>query len=293
MRVLRLASFFALFACSSPAPSSVDGGIFKPPPGTDGGIKTDVGCAADTKLVYVISRDSYLYKFDPPSAAFTAVGRVDCFNGGSQVFSMTVDRSGTAWVLYLDGGIYKVSTKDATCALTGFNGGQKGFDQFGMAFSSDTPGGPESLYASDLAGKGLARIDPKSLVLSYVGPYDGAVSGRAAALTGTGDGHLFGFFTTTPARVGEIEKKTAHVPSSVSLTGINTGTDWAFAFWGGDFYLFTGDQGGGLPQSGSTSTVTRYRPADGSLVTVVKNAGFYVVGAGVSTCAPVVSPTPN
>jgi len=25
----------------------------------------------------------------------------------------------------------------------------------------------------------------------------------------------------------------------------------------------------------------------------VKNAGFYIVGAGVSTCAPVVSPTPN
>jgi len=81
MRAFHLASLLALFACSSPAPvTSSDGGVFKPPPGTDGGIKTDVGCATDTKLVYVISRDSYLYKFDPPTAAFTA-GTSGCTSG--------------------------------------------------------------------------------------------------------------------------------------------------------------------------------------------------------------------
>lgn len=282
----------ALVGCSSPTGNTPtkDGG-------TSGGdastIPTDLGCAADTKLVYVMSRDSYLYKFDPPSGVFTAVGRIDCFNGGAEVFSMTVDRAGYVWILYTDEQIYRVSTKDGSCNITAFTGGQLGFDRFGMAFSSDSPGGPESLYASDLLGKGVARIDTKSFKLTYIGPYDGPVAGRAAALTGTGDGHLHGFFTTDPARVGEIDKKSGHVTPSAPLTGVKTGTDWAFAFWGGDFWLFTADQSGSLPQQAQTTKVTRYRPKDQSLTVTVPSAGFFVVGAGVSTCAPVTVPDPK
>ncbi|CAN5668088.1 hypothetical protein BH09MYX1_BH09MYX1_54040 [soil metagenome] len=201
---MRLASrvLFAavLVGCSSETSTTPkkDGGTT----GGDAGVKTDLGCADDTKLVYVMTRDSYLYKFDPPTSVFTSVGRIDCFNGGAEVFSMTVDRAGYVWILYSDESIYRVSTKDGSCNITSWGAGQQGFDRFGMAFSSDSPGGPESLYASDLLGKGVARIDPKSLKLTYVGPYDGVVAGRAAALSGTGDGRLYGFFTTDPARVG-------------------------------------------------------------------------------------------
>ena len=267
-----------------------DGGIN---PGGDSSIPTDLGCDADTKLIYVMTRDSYLYRFDPPSSTFTSVGRIDCFNGGAEVFSMTVDRAGFVWILYTDEAIYKVNTKDRSCNISGWGAGQQGFDRFGMAFSSDSPGGPEALYASDLLGKGLARIDPKTLKLGYVGPYDGVVAGRAAALTGTGDGRLYGFFTTDPARVGEIDKKSGHVTPSNPLMGVKTGTDWAFAFWGGDFWLFTADQSGALPQQAKPTQVTRYRPKDGSLTVTVPNAGFFVVGAGVSTCAPVTAPDPK
>jgi hypothetical protein len=64
----------------------------------------------------------------------------------------------------------------------------------------------------------------------------------------------------------------------VTPPGIDIAGGWAFAFWGGDFYTFTAPSGNTLVQ--------RYRPSDGSVVTVSSLAGRQVVGAGVSTCAP-------
>ena len=60
---------------------------------------------------------------------------------------------------------------------------------------------------------------------------------------------------------------------------------YAFAHWGGQFYIFqtTEDQVGAL-----TSRVARMNPADGSLTTVVASSPYQVVGAGVSTCAPLI-----
>jgi hypothetical protein len=56
------------------------------------------------------------------------------------------------------------------------------------------------------------------------------------------------------------------------------GSGWAFAFWGGDFWVFTAPAG--------DSRITRFRPSDGSVTTVVDSLGAIIVGAGVSTCAP-------
>ena len=52
---------------------------------------------------------------------------------------------------------------------------------------------------------------------------------------------------------------------------------FAFAFWGGDFWIFTG--------MGGPSDVNRFRPADGTTTTPTKHPST-IVGAGVSTCAP-------
>jgi hypothetical protein len=54
-------------------------------------------------------------------------------------------------------------------------------------------------------------------------------------------------------------------------------SSFAFAFWGGAFYIFTGDSG--------NSTVTKYDPSDGSVSFQGTSPGL-IVGAGVSTCAP-------
>ena len=60
---------------------------------------------------------------------------------------------------------------------------------------------------------------------------------------------------------------------------------WAFAHWGGKFYMFvTVDD----LLFGSTSQVKVFDPATGMESTGVADSPYRVVGAGVSTCAPIV-----
>jgi hypothetical protein len=70
--------------------------------------------------------------------------------------------------------------------------------------------------------------------------------------------------------------------SQAPQPSMDIGTAWAMAFWGGDFWLFTAP--------GVETRVDRYRPSDGTTVTMISNLGFHVVGAGVSTCAPLQPP---
>ena len=208
--------------------------------------------------------------------------------------AMAVDRFGFAWVVYEDGSLWKVDTKDARCAATTFVPDQEGFHRFGMGFSTDaTSGSAESLFVADHDGKGLGKIDLKTMKLKAIGSFDGILTGRAAELTGTGDGRLFGFFTTSPAQVGELAKGTGSAVTHDELATVSTGTDWAFSFWGGDFYLYTANDTGGLPQNQKGSSVTRFRPSDNSVTVVLPTIGFNIVGAGVSTCAPTTAPPPK
>ncbi len=56
---------------------------------------------------------------------------------------------------------------------------------------------------------------------------------------------------------------------------------WAFAFWGGRYYVF-------IEETLAPSTdVWRLDPSDGSFERVLEDTGYRIVGAGVSTCAPV------
>jgi hypothetical protein len=80
----------------------------------------------------------------------------------------------------------------------------------------------------------------------------------------------------------EIDPRTGRVLAKSDLTVGSVDDGFAFAFWGGDFWLFTTPGTQVLPPP---STVTRYRPNDGSTV-VMATAPIAIVGAGVSTCAP-------
>jgi hypothetical protein len=194
---------------------------------------------------------------------------------------MAVDRSGVAWVLYTDGSVFHVSTADASCTVTAFPGGGPGFSQFGMGFVADAPGSTsETLFVASAASGQLGKIDTSSLKLSVVGSYDAVFD--AAELTGTSAARLYGFFTSSPPIVAEIDPKTAKILSQAPQPSVAIGSAWAFAFWGGDFWLFTAP--------GVASRVDRYRPSDGTTVTMKSNVGFNIVGAGVSTCAPLEPP---
>jgi hypothetical protein len=253
-----------------------------------------VECDEATRQVFLLSRQNNLYRFDPGKLAITLVGSLLCPAYGAFPTSMAVDRLGYAWVIFSDGTLWKVDTKTAACAATSYEADQLGFHRFGMGFSTDqVTGGAETLFVADHDGQGLGKIDTKTLRLAKVGPFDGTFVGQTGELTGTGDGRLYGFFTTSPAQVGEIAKGSAQIVSPKPMTGVSTGTDWAFSFWGGDFYLYTANDTGGLPQNQKGSSVTRYRPSDGSITVVMQPLGYNIVGAGVSTCAPTTAPPPK
>jgi hypothetical protein len=100
-----------------------------------------------------------------------------------------------------------------------------------------------------------------------------------AELTGTGSGKLYGFFRTVPATLAEIDPATGQILDARRLQGVDGFSGWAFSFWRGDFYLF-------WAREKETSHATRVSGRDGSLDEVVRDVGFRVMGAGVSTCAP-------
>ena len=240
---------------------------------------------ASTTLVYVVTNADEVLRFDPGAATFTPIGTLACPDP-QHPFSMAVDHRGIAYVLYSGGGsgsaLYRVSLSTARCEATSFLPRTDGFASFGMGFAADDSDAGESLYVAsdDTAGGGeLGRIDVGNFRLTDVGRFSPSVN--RAELTGTGDGRLFAFYAKangTSSAIAQIDKASGLVIAEDELPGIDQGTAWAFAFWGGDFYLFT------APQA-SSSIVTRFRPSDGSL-TQIATYPDHIVGAGVSTCAP-------
>jgi len=250
--------------------------------GNAGGASSD-GCSEAAKLVYVIGEGNTLYSFQPQELAIEEIGIVSCpQNGaGATPFSMAVDRSGTAWVLFNDGHIYHVDVTTAACTTTPYQPGQQGLTTFGMGFVADEPGSTkETLYVADYFGEGIAKIDTATYTLSPIIPFNALFS--AAELTGTGDARLFGFFQQSPIVIAEVDKSTGHILSQAPQPSVNIGSGWAFAFWGGDFWLFTSPTG--------LSQVDRYQPSTGTTSTVLTGIGDNIVGAGVSTCAPTAPP---
>jgi hypothetical protein len=249
--------------------------------------------ASDT-LIYTVTDENSILRFDPSSSQFTRIGTLVCpAPPGIDPFSMAVDQQGNAYVLYAEpggapGNIFKVNLNTAECAPTSFVPNAL-FSNFGMAFSANEDAGTgETLYVANYdfndlqAPSILGAINETSLVLTQVGTFSPTLS--APELTGTGDGRLFGFEApggpnTSGSAIAQIDPTNAKVIAQTPLPTVTQGNGWAFGFWGGNFYLFTAPDG-------ATSIVQRYNPTDGTVVQVATYPEI-IVGAGVSTCAPV------
>ncbi|NUO49144.1 MAG: hypothetical protein HOV80_09840 [Polyangiaceae bacterium] len=254
--------------------SSSSTGAFQ---GTGGGNHED--CAAGTEFIYLIGQDGQLIRFDPENVAFSPIGVLSCPNGDSP-FSMTIARDGYAWVEYSNMRLYRVDIATAACTPTDYVPNQVGFQRFGMGMVAASPESEETLYVADFDGVGIAKLDRQTLQLTFVGAFDQIFG--AAELTGTADGRLVGFFPSeSPAVIAEIDPASGSILSVIPQP-VTAGFGWAFAFWGGDFYMFTAPDG-------NMSRVDRYRPSDGT-TTFLVNVPTVIVGAGVSTCAPLVPP---
>lgn len=262
------------------AGGTTDTGILPP---RDGG--PPPACVENARWIYLVDSDRTFLRFYPDELRFERLGTLSC-TSASTPFSMAVDRDARAWVLYRNGHIYDVSTTDASCLDSGFEDGQEGFELFGMGFSANAASSSnETLYIAGGAASSVSSgrasfgsIDTNSLEVTSIGDVD-----AWPELTGTGSGELWGFYPdTSPPTVKRIEKSSGDAVASFDMPfEVDFAMAWAFAFWGGRFYVFihTGED--------DSTNVWRLDPTTGMTTEVIHDTGYSIVGAGVSTCAPV------
>ena len=250
---------------------------------------TDVSRAdcpdADSLLVYTMTDTNELQSFDPATGQFRLITRIACPTAATDSpFSMAVDRRGIAYVLFNESHrLFRVSTATGACVATSFAPNQQNFQLFGMGFATNAGGPAETLYVAGDSNRnggagGLASIDTTTFDLSVIASGSTVSSSE---LTGTGDGRLFGFYrkgtASPPSFIGQLDTGNGAVLGERRFASVAQGTGWAFAYWGGDFYMFHAPN--------SRTLVTRWRPSDDTLVQVASTS-LKIVGAGVSTCAP-------
>ena len=258
-----------------------DGGPVQIDPTMPGG-----ECSDSAKLVYLVDENGDLLSFKPDTLTFTKIGVLSCpASLGSTPFSMGVDRTPTAWVLYNSGELFKVSTENASCQATTYVPGQKNLLLFGMGFASNVSGSTdETLYIA--GGPDSANMTPTSEfgtlgMPSLTVSKKGVVTGWPE-LTGTGEGNLWGFYpSVTAPRVGQIDKSNGGEGTVFPLATLaGQPAAWAFAHWGGDFWVFL------ARDIDPSTTVYKVNGQTGAVGAALPNTGRMIVGAGVSTCAP-------
>jgi hypothetical protein len=260
-------------------------------------------CSAGTGLIYVVDDANKFLSFNPEqNNALTEIGTLSCPAGTSwpdwasptaTPFSMSVDRTGKAWVLFTSGEIFSVDIKTAACSKTSFAKGQSGYELFGMGFVSDAKGSSqEKLYihggkTTALEKGNLGTIDPATLKITTVGPLKFTSGENSPELTGTGNGDLYAFFPNgSTSFVRQIDKATGNYLQEWKVKAPDGDVKaWAFAHWFGKLYIFL--------------TVTNLIGIDNSVImkldldmptnvqTIKQNLPYAIVGAGVSTCATV------
>jgi hypothetical protein len=271
----------SLVACGGPKdrPNGDD-----TPGGNDAPGSNSDGCSDDAKSVYVVDQNNTFSRFDPPTKAFVDIGHLNCpASLGGTPFSMGIDRSAIAWVLYSSGELFRVDTSSLNCTKSTWSS-QMGLFEFGMGFSTDAAGGNvDTLFIAGGSGPSqptsqLAKLSTASFSAQPVGNVQGWPE-----LTGTGSAELWGFFPDASSpRIAKLDKTTGAAIKTYPLTIAGMPTAWAFAFWGGDFWVFL------MKGTETSTTIYQYDAATGAAKGMKAAPGRTIVGAGVSTCAPVI-----
>lgn len=244
----------------------------------------NTACVDASRWIYTLGRDESFARFDPDTLTFTEITLLHCPNETGTPNSMAVDQHGAAWVAYQDGNLFKVDLLTGACQATGFVTDQHGMDLFGMGFVFDPATSKDTLYIAGgktvAAGQSstLATISFPDLVVTPVG----TVVDGFPELTGTGDGQLWGFIppvssiVTRPALLLRLDPNSGATLESHSYPTLTGTESWAVKFWGGYFWLFL-----------DTSIYKVSRDSLDIVETAMANTGrSSIVGAGVSTCAP-------
>lgn len=281
---LSIAVVLFVVGCAAPKRDEGNGGG-DDMPGTDSGVNGGE-CADGTELVYTIDQfNNKLSTFDPSTKTFHDLGSLTCpVSAGGTPFSMSVDRAGNAWVLYNNGELFKVGIQGLGCQRLNWTP-PSGLKVFGMGFSTEEPmGDTESLFiggglTQTQTSYLLARVDPNTMTATTFGSQP-----QLPEMTGNGNAELWGFMPeATTARVVQFDKMTGAVIKTYTQPTLGgTNTAYAFAHWGGDYWVF-------LQRNAETSTtVYQVNGGTGTITSMTPAPGHTVVGAGVSTCAPLV-----
>lgn len=244
------------------------------------------------ELIYVVDTANNFLRFDPrklPGDPFEKVGVLDC-GSRERPFSMAVDRRGIAWVLLGNGYLNRVSIIDATCRPVGYIAPPESPRTFGMGFSSDgDKAETETLYvaANDQTQYlGMLAVDEPPPTYTPAGVIT-TPHRRNPELTGTADGKLFAYFP---------EDRRGFVQELDKTRGIGIGpkhhldtlegpiSAYAFAHFAGRFYVFATSNAGNAVHAIDRKT--------GAYELLIERSPYRVVGAGVSTCAPLLEAPP-
>jgi hypothetical protein len=239
----------------------------------------DTVCVEASRWIYTVDSNGTFSRFDPSTQKFTDISTLRC-STSSTPFSMAVDQNAMAWVLYGDGKLYKVDTTTAKCESTSFQNSQ--FQEFGMGFVFDPSTNKDTLYIAGgpnlLSPCILATVSFPSLQVTSLGQ----VKEGSPELSGTGDGSLWGFYPADNASSGghqaalvRLDPSNGAALETYHYANITETGSWAMKFWGGQFWIFV---------EGSIYAVDRDKPQTAK--SIMTNSGRRIVGAGVSTCAP-------
>jgi hypothetical protein len=285
-------SALVLSACSSSSSSSANG--------SDGGSGGDGGggsgsCSGNASLIFVIddviasgAETQTLHTFDPSSLQFQTIGKVACPDPGSDSLgvpatprSMAIDGNGTAWVNFTSGKLFKVSTKDGSCAATSFVPAADNSQwRWAMAFES-SGGSAETLFvASNNASAPLSTFDTNALTLTTLGDFTDGLSGQQAVLAGDSNGGLYGLVTDD--LIAKIDPSTGATPKADQHQSITPSSYGGMAQWGGDLWAFQSTD-----LVNPSASVTQIKSSsDFSIVKNVASTTFGILVAASSSCAP-------
>jgi hypothetical protein len=236
-------------------------------------------CADSAKVIYLVTQENYLYAFDPRingTSAYNRIGTLSC-ETESTPQSMSVDRTGKAYVFYSSGHLYFVSTTTAQCTPTNYQhpvSPAKSSYQLGMGFTAKAPSSTEQVLYINSPDFGLATVDLQTLAPTKLN----VLQSTLAELTGGPDARLFMYASSTTA-LSEIDRSTYQIQVLHTFNQKNV-TAFAFARYAGVFYVFTA---GG---SSLRTVTTMFDPQTNTESVRDPDIGMIVVGAGQSTCVP-------
>lgn len=263
--------------------------------GETGGLKLDVGadpdglppgCVPGSEWIYLLTNTypAKLLRFHPDTLAVDVVGDAACTDQGNP-YALAVDRSATIWAHWVGPEqLFRVDSSDASCSPSTYDPAATTFDFFGIGFAAP-PGDAtaEVLYVAGGTfmqglgnGTNLGVLDLETMLIAELPALPG---GFPPALTGNAAGELWGLFVGggQDLQLLELDPVDASVLQTLDLPGLSA-QNYALGFWGGLFYVF------------ADATVYAVDPRIGVPEEVVADLGFPIVGAGQSTCVPLLPP---